>query len=81
MFTKPVAWSASMVSTWPRFIVFSVLLIGLFAFALVAAATPQWHGAAWGLGFFLGAYQLAFLYALRRLVLALERSPVHAALA
>jgi len=78
LFTNPVAWSSSMVGTWPRFWMFSLFLVGVVWLAILSSGSSGLHGAAWGLGFFISAYQLMLLYALRRLVLSLRESRMHA---
>jgi hypothetical protein len=73
-FTSPVKWCSSLVGTWPRFSLFSLFLTALIWLALYAASNSQWHGAAWGLGFFLSAFLITLIYALRRVLVALERA-------
>jgi hypothetical protein len=68
LFHDPVAWSGSVVRTWLRFGLFVLFFALLIAFMIYQASHFGWRGA-WGLGIFLGMFQLQMLYALRRLFL------------
>ena len=69
LFSNPHKWAASMVSTWPRFWAFAVVLTGILAFVVYSASTEGWR-VAWSLAVFLAVYQLGMLYALRRILLS-----------
>jgi hypothetical protein len=68
LFGDPIAWSGSMVRTWPRFGLFGLFFTILLAFMIFQAAHWGWR-APLGLGISLGMFQLMILYALRRLFL------------
>ena len=67
LFTNPHQWAASMVGTWTRFWLFAVVL-SAFLFMLVDVAGHGGIRAAWGFVFFIAAYQIGMLYALRRIL-------------
>jgi len=75
LFTNPHQWAASMVGTWARFWLFAVAL-SVFLVVLVQLAASEGIRAAWELAFFIGAFQLGMLYALRRI---LTEPPVNGA--
>ena len=68
LFHDPIKWSGSMVSSWLRFWCFSLFFVFALAFAVYSAAFEGWRSAL-GITFFLAAFQLMMLYALRRLFL------------
>jgi len=66
LFNDPNKWVASIVSSWYRFWFFAMALIGFLVYTVDSAVSSGWH-AVWGAVFFLGAFQLMFLYALKQL--------------
>ena len=68
LFTDPLKWSGSMVSSWLRFSFFAVFFVSATAFSVYSAAVDGWRSAL-GIAFFLAYFQLMLLYALRRLFL------------
>jgi len=64
----PLKWSASMVSSWVRFWIISVFFVLALVYTVNMAASWGWQ-AAMGIVFFLAAFQIQILYALRRLFL------------
>ena len=73
LFSSPVQWSASVVSTWIRFWFFACVMTGLIALVVYVAAFEGWRSAL-GAATFLALYQLMFLYAMRRMYLELTRA-------
>ena len=68
LFDDPVKWSASAVATWPRFALYSsLLLLAIGGTVYIAASEGLRSGLA--AATFLGAVQLMLLYALRQLFL------------
>ena len=64
----PVKWSASAVATWPRFALYSSLLLCVVGGTVYVAAS-EGLGSGLAAATFLGALQLIHLYALRQLFL------------
>lgn len=64
----PMKWSASMVSSWARFWGFGMFFVLVMACAVYSAAFQGWRSAV-GIAFFVAAFQVMTLYALRRLYL------------
>jgi hypothetical protein len=68
LFSTPLKWSQPMVSTWPRFWTFAVVLTAIVGGVVYSAAFEGWR-AALGMAIFSAAFQVMLLYALRRLFL------------
>jgi hypothetical protein len=66
LFTNPHQWAASMVGTWTRFWLCAVLLTVLLT--MLVDVARRGGIAAWGFVFFIAAYQVGMLYALRRIL-------------
>ena len=66
LISDPIGWTGKMVSSRPRFAVFAVFFVLLVGMTVYIAASRGWY-TAMGFAVFLAAFQLYFLYALRRL--------------
>jgi hypothetical protein len=76
LFTDPVGWSGSVVRTSLRFWLFGLFFIALMSSIVYEASSRGWRSAV-GTAIFFVAFQLMFMYAMRRMYFMIrgDRAP------